>query len=272
MTKTFRLIESELRHVDILIELLDARIPLSSKNPQLASATANKPRLLVLNKSDLADERATKAWESFYRDRGYGALSLSSRDKRGPMKAVDAALALLTNKDAISGKKRLAKPAAMVIGVPNVGKSTFINALAGSTRAKAEDRPGVTRGKQWISLPRIELLDMPGVLWKKLENQNGALLLAFTGAIKDGVLDGQEISACLLGLLKRDYSEMLKSRYKLDDSDLDQDNFELLSEIARHRGMLMPGGIPDTERAAAMVLDELRAGKLGNITFEEAPR
>lgn len=262
MTKTFRMIAAEIKNVDVIIELLDARIPKASKNPELARTASGKPRLLVLNKSDLADDALTARWSEYYRKNGYGVIAVSSTDRKKAQKCIDAACELVPKR---------AKPRAMVVGVPNVGKSTFINALAGRAVAKAEDRPGVTRGKQWISLERLELLDVPGVLWKKLENQNDALKLAFTGAIKDGILDIEEIALCLLDFLKTEYSTKLAERYRLSQEQIETDSWELLNSIAKNRGMLLSKGEYDTERAAVCVLDELRAGKLGRITFE-APK
>ena len=269
MTKTFRLIEKEIKNVDIVIELIDARLPISSKNPELAAATSRKPRFVVLNKADLADETQTRKFVDYYRAHGYGAVAISSKDRKGARKAIDAALSLLNKQN----KQRSAiKPAAMVVGVPNIGKSTFINSLAGATKTKAEDRPGVTRGKQLVVLKDIELLDMPGVLWKKLEDQRGALLLAFTGAIKDNVLDTQEISACLLERLAKTNASALIERYSFSEELVSKaDGREMLSAVAQKRGMLMSGGVTDDERAANAVLDELRAGKLGRITFDGVP-
>ncbi|MDO4567124.1 MAG: ribosome biogenesis GTPase YlqF [Oscillospiraceae bacterium] len=268
MTRAFRLILKDIKNVDMVIELLDARLPLSSKNPELAEATAGKPRFLILNKSDLADEEHTREFIAYYESLGYGACAISSRDKKGARRAVDKALELLERE----GRKRSAvRPLAMVVGIPNVGKSTFINSLAGTNRARVEDRPGVTLGKQLVALENMDLLDMPGVLWKKLENQDGALLLAFTGAIRDGVLDTEEIAVCLLERLRRLQGEKLAERYKLKERELELESWELLEAIARRRGMLVSGGEADLRRAADMLLDELRAGKLGRLSFEEAP-
>ena len=266
MTKAFRLIEREIKNVDAVIELLDARVPLASKNPELARATAKKPRIVALNKSDLADERATKAFLNYYREHGYGACAISSKDKKSARRAIDEALGVISSRRRSAGK-----PVIMVVGIPNVGKSTFINSLAGSARARVEDRPGVTLGKQMISLPEADLVDMPGVLWKKLEDQRAALFLAFTGAIRDGVLDSEEIACCLLERLSKASPTALCERYKLADEDLALGGYDMLEAVARGRGMLKSGGVADTERAAASVLDELRAGKLGRITFEEVP-
>ncbi len=270
MTKTLRLIESDIKKVDMTIELLDARAPSASKNPVLERLSRGKPRLLVLNKGDLADPDVTSRWRARYTALGYGVEVISSKDRKQALKCVDAARkALFEHKRTLESRGMQGlKPRAMVVGVPNVGKSTFINSLSGRAPAKAEDRPGVTRGKQWVSLKDIELLDMPGVLWQKLQNQSDALLLAFTGAIRDDILDTAEISALLLERLARGYPDSLKSRFKLSDGDLEGDGFAMLEAVGRRRGMLIPGGEIDLERAAAAVLDETRAGKLGRISFE----
>lgn len=272
MTKTLRLMEKELPNVDMVIELLDARVPHASNNPEVARLTAHKPRLLLLNKADLAAPDATERWLDYYRAQGYGALAISSKDKKTAARSIQAAKALLADKLAAQAQKGMTggRIRAMVVGIPNVGKSTFINLLAGGAPTKVEDRPGVTRGKQWISLKDIELLDMPGVLWPKFEDQRTALLLAFTGAIKDDVLDIVDIAAALLASLRTNYTQQLCARYKLTPPLPDND-YELLELIAQKRGMLLGKGEYDLYRAAAMVLDELRAGKLGRITFEEPP-
>ena len=269
MTKTFRLIEKELRNVDIIIELLDARIPRSSKNPQLAGLISGKPCLLLINKSDLAAPNATAQWIDYYKYGCYGAIAISSKDRKSGQKCIEAAKNVLKDKLASQAKKgmRDIRIRAMVVGIPNVGKSTFINCIAGSARARAEDRPGVTRGKQWISLKEMELLDMPGLLWPKFEDQHTARLLAFTGAIKDNVLDVVDIAASLLDLLKQNYPDALRERYKITEAFPDT-SYDLLELIAKKRGMLLSKNEYDLERAAAMLLDELRAGKLGRITFE----
>ena len=271
MMKTLRVIEASLKDVDLVIELLDARVPLSSKNPELAALTSGKPRLLLLNKSDLADESSTKRWIAYYKQNGFGAVAISSREQKLQKMCVDACKDLIkdklqrqTERGAINSKIR-----AMVVGIPNVGKSTFINNISNKAATKTEDRPGVTRGKQWISLPEIELLDMPGVLWRRFEDINTALKLSFTGAIKDDILDIEQIAACLLGILKEKYGDRLIERYKLQNEALPDNNYELLELIAKKRGMLVSKGEYDTLRAAQMLLDELRGGKLGRITFEE---
>lgn len=270
MTKALRLMEKELPNVDMVIELLDARIPYSSKNPEVARLTQQKPRLLLLTKSDLADPAATDRWLAAYKSLGYGALAISGKEKKDAARSIQAAKSMLSDKLQARAQKGMTgtKIRAMVIGIPNVGKSTLINRLAGGAPTKVEDRPGVTRGKQWISLKEIELMDMPGVLWPKFEDQHTALMLAFTGAIKDDVLDIAEIAVALLASLRNGYENRLVERYKLD-LPLPDSNYELLEQIAKKRGMLLSKGEYDIYRAAAMLLDELRGGKLGRITFEE---
>ena len=265
MMKTLRLIEADIRQVDAVAELVDARLPRSSRNPELARLTRSKPRVLILNKSDLADPALTQRWLEYYRGEGFGAIAIQSKDKSARAKCVNALCEAAKNVRRVS----VGTPRVMVVGIPNVGKSTFINMLAGTTRAKAEDRPGVTRGKQWISLPELELLDMPGVLWKKLEDQEGALKLAFTGSIKDDVLDVEELAVCLLDSIKNNYAAQLADRFKMTEEQLAQSGYALLEAVAKNRGMLLGRGEFNTERAAITVLDELRGGKLGRITFEE---
>ena len=271
MMKTLRLIAADVKNVDLVIELLDARIPASSKNPELAALIAGKPQLLLLNKSDLADPQATKRWLAAYRESGYGAIAVTAKDRALRKSCVDAANALIAEKLAREKERGAVArvPRAMVVGVPNVGKSTLINSLAGGAYTRTEDRPGVTRGKQWISAPGIELLDMPGVLGRKFDDPDTGLKLAFTGAIKDDVFDREQVAACLLAILAKRYPAQLKERFKMSDGQLAGEGWQLLEAAARNRGMLLGRGESDTARAAAAVLDELRAGKLGRITFEE---
>ena len=273
MMKTLRMIEADVHSVDAVAELVDARLPLSSRNPELVRLTSAKPRVLLLNKSDLADERMTRRWLDYYRAQGYGALAVQAKDRAGRDRYVKALCTCVEEARAAAGRKATgAKPRIMVVGIPNVGKSTFINLLAGSVCTKAEDRPGVTRGKQWITLPELELLDMPGVLWRKLEDQQGAVRLALTGSIKDDLLDAEELACCALDSLKDNYADKLRERFRLTDEQLGAGVYELLEAVAKNRGMLLPGGAFNTERAAAAVLDELRGGKLGRITFEAPPQ
>lgn len=262
MTKTLRLIEKEIGGVDMIIELTDARLPDYSRSPEIYELTAQKPRLIVLNKSDLADEKMTARWLSYYSKKGIRAIALNSTDRRCGINARNAILEVAGQRN---GRQTLLKPRAMIVGVPNCGKSTFINCLAGSRVARAEDRPGVTRGKQWISLDFVELLDMPGVLRKKFDNQFSAARLAFTGAIKDDVLDCEALAMGLIDVLKVSYPGALKDRYGVDSCG---DSYDILCGIAQKRGKLFRGGEPDTEAAAIILLDEYRGGKLGKITLE----
>ncbi|MCL1831030.1 MAG: ribosome biogenesis GTPase YlqF [Oscillospiraceae bacterium] len=269
MTKTLRMMQSEIKNVDIVIELLDARIPFSSKNPAFTDYVGQKNQLLLLNKSDLADSKATEQWLNYYRVKGYEVITTVSRDKATKHKVLqviknmqDAAFRTRISKGMTGLKTR-----AMVIGIPNVGKSTFINQLSDSASTRVEDRPGVTRGKQWIITPDIELLDMPGVLWPKFESNRVAYNLAFTGAISDKVIDITDLALTLLEEIKTPHYDALSSRYKLEYDD-GISAYELLKEIARKRGMLISKGEIDILRASIMLIDELRAGKLGPITFE----
>ncbi len=272
MTKTFRTIETELKNVDMIIELLDSRIPFSSKNPWLEVASKDKPKLLVLNKSDLADPNMTDRWLKFYKSKGYGAIAVTSKDPKTEKKIVEACFSLMQNKIQALQKKGMVNATirAMVLGVPNVGKSTLINCLAKSSKTKVADRPGVTRGKQWISLKGIDLLDMPGVLWNKFEDKKSAVLLAISGAIKDDVVDITELSCVLLEMLSSTNKQQLIERYKLDEQ-LPEQGGEILEQIALKRGMIVSKGEPDYDRAAITVIDEFRGNKLGRITLEEPP-
>lgn len=272
MTKARRMIEASLPNVDCVVELVDARIPLSSKNPDIERITQGKPKLLILNKSDLADPKMNKWWQTYFEEKGYAVMLFDSRKK----KAASTAMFIGKIKEIFAEKLERQKQRGivgkavkiMVLGIPNVGKSTFINNISGQRVAKAEDRPGVTRGKQWISLPNgIDLLDMPGILWPKLDNKYAAQNLAITGAIKDNVLDIEGLSMVLLGILKRHYKKELCERYKLPE-ELPEDNYELLELAAKKRGFIMSGGRADTERAAIILLDEFRACKIGRITLD----
>lgn len=275
MTKTRRLMESRLKLVDLVVELTDARIPASSRNPEIDRLVGQKPRVVLLNKCDSADEAATKAWLNWYAARGIPALATDCRSGKGlkgflPM--VRQALAPLLERRAAKGMGgqpiRL-----MIVGVPNVGKSSLINRLAGSKRAKVEDRPGVTRGQQWVTLEGgVELLDMPGVLWPKFQDPEVGEKLAFTGAVKDDVVDLELLAMRLLWLLRGRYQDLLTARYKIKPEELEGlEPYELLCLVGRKRGMLISGGEVNTERAAITVLDEFRSGKLGRITLDPPP-
>lgn len=273
MMRTLRNLEKKLPLVDAVVQLLDARIPQSSLNPELQRLYRNKPRVYVLNKADLADEAVTRQWIAYLRSEGYGAVSLNSK-QRGTSAAVKrtvqaelAALLERRQQKGIAGKRlRL-----MVTGIPNVGKSTFINNWAGSVKAKAADKPGVTRGEQWINTPDFELLDVPGVLWKRFQNQTTAVNLALIGSIPDSILNVEEVAAGLLEQMQQGYTSQLAARYKLDEASFAGDGWHLLEAIGRRRGMLIAGGEVNLERAAIMVLDEFRGGKLGRISLEMPP-
>ena len=269
MTKTGRVIEKCLPLVDAVVEITDARIPMSSKNPNLARMIAGKPRLVILNKCDAADPEATSRWLEWYKKQGIRAIAADCRTGKGLKSVIPEVKILLADQikkfEAKGMKGRILH--LMVVGVPNVGKSSFINKMAGQNKAKVEDRPGVTREKQWVKLDSdVELLDMPGVLWPKFEDMSVGEKLAFTGAVKDDVVDIEALACRLLAMLAEKYPERLKERYKL--TSLEGDGWELLQAVGRKRGMLISGGEVNTERAAITVLDEFRSGKLGRITLE----
>ena len=268
MTKTRRLIEADLKMVDAVVEVTDARIPESSRNPILDELLGNKPRIMIMNKCDVADEKATAAWKKHYESRGICVIVCDCRSGKGINKFLPTVKRLLSElierrkaRGMIGKALRL-----MVVGIPNVGKSSFINRMANSKKTKVGDRPGVTRGKQWVSIDKdVELLDMPGILWPKFDDKDVAQRLAFTGAVKDEVVDTAALARSLGELLLADYPELVKARYKIaGDGDI-------LTEIAKARGMLISGGEPDTERAAAALLDEFRGGKIGRITLDTPP-
>lgn len=270
MAKTKRMIKASLPLVDAVVEIIDARIPYSSKNPDLQTLIGGKPRVVILNKCDTADEAAVQKWLSWYNNQGITAVATDCRSGRGVNKVVPAIRSVL--------KDMLAKYAAkgmtgrvihvMVVGIPNVGKSSFINRLAKQKKAKVEDRPGVTLNKQWVKIDSdVELLDMPGVLWPKFEDKTVGERLAFTGAVKDDVVDVEALASRLLFVLNGMYSDVLASRYKIETSEC-EDGYEILRKIGKSRGMLVSGGEINTERAAITVLDEFRSGKLGRVTLE----
>lgn len=273
MTKTLRLMEKEIRNVDCVLQILDARIPLSSLNPELERITAGKPHLYVLNKADLADPEITKQWLAYFQSAGAGCLPMDSKQRggagavKGPiLRELSALMERRRNKGMIGARVRV-----MVVGIPNVGKSTFINSFAGQTRAKAANKPGVTRGKQWITVDQFDLMDMPGVLWKKFDTLETATNLAFIGSIKDDILDIEELACGLLGSVRDIYPTQLLERYKLDESALTLPPYELLQAVGAKRGMLISGGEVDTERAAKMLVGEFRASKWGRISLERPP-
>lgn len=275
MTKTRRMIAENLKLVDALCEIVDARIPSSSRNPDLEELAAGKPRLVVLNRADQADPARTKAWRAWFEKRGYAVIETDSKTGAGVGRFVPALEELLKEKRRAYEERGQAGRSlrAMVVGIPNVGKSSFINRVAGRKLAKAEDRPGVTRGKQWVSVGRgLELLDTPGILWPKLEGEGVALNLAFTGAVRDEVVDLETLAFHLCGVLRDGYAQRLEERYKVPAGDLaGLQGYEILEKLARKRGFLISGGEADTERMAKVLLDEFRGGKLGRVTMERPP-
>lgn len=280
MAKTRRIMQSNLKLVDVVVEITDARIPYSSRNPEMDRLVGSKPRLLLLNKADSADEAVTSQWIEYYKKNGIAAVATDCRSGKNINKFKSALKELMADQVAVWEAKGMhGRPIRMmIVGIPNVGKSSFINRLAGSKRTKVEDRPGVTRGKQWVTLDdSTELLDMPGVLWPKFEDKTVGEYLAFTGAVKDDILDTEYLACRLLELLTEKYPESLTARYGISVEDLPENGdetagcvkgFELLERIGAKRGFLVSGGEINTERAAAAVLDEFRAGKLGRISLE----
>lgn len=270
MAKTRRLIKESLSLIDCVAEIIDARIPRSSRNPELDELCASKPRILLLNKYDMADENATNEWVNYYKSQGYMALAVDCKNGKGLNRFIPSVKELLSEKIEKLTEKGMGgkKLRVMIAGIPNVGKSTFINRMAGGKAVKVEDRPGVTRGRQWITLGSgIELMDTPGILWPKFEDPAVGETLAFTGAIKDDVIDIELLSSRLLEVLSKHYEKALRERYKLT-GELPQDGAGLLNMIGRKRGFLISGGEVNTERASTVVLDEYRSGKLGRITLE----
>ena len=270
MTKTRRQMEADLKNVDIVVELIDARIPVSSRNPDIDAICAGRPRLIVLNRADQADPAGNRDWGAWFRRKGFFVLETDAKTGRGVDRFSSVVQEALRDQIARWREKGLVgRPVrAMVVGVPNVGKSTFINKVARRKSAKAGDRPGVTRGKQWVSVDGgLDLLDTPGILWPKFDDETTGLHLAFTGAVRDEVVDSEELAAALLELLRDRYPESLEARYKVTVNP-EQPGWELLEQCARKRGMLISGGQADTERMARVLLDEFRGGKLGRFTLE----
>ena len=271
MVKAKRKIAEDLKLVDIVIELLDARIPVSSRNPEVDEIVGNKKRIIVLNKSDLADPSANRKWVSYFNKENTKVILVNSVSGTGLKEVLAASRQLMKEKlDRLKSKGLLVKTTrALIIGIPNVGKSTFINRLAGRSVAQTGDRPGVTKAKQWIKVsPEIELLDTPGILWPKFEDERVGMYLAFTGAIKDEILDVNELAQSLLEVLVLKFPEKLKARYKLEDISEEITPEKLMEVIGRKRGCIIAGGEVDIQRASVMLLDEFRGGKIGNITLE----
>ncbi len=279
MTKTRRMIAEDLKFVDLVAELVDARIPISSRNPDIDALVGSKPRLVILNRADQADPTATAAWTRWFQGQGFSVLETDAKEGKGTSRFAAAARAALADRLAEWRAKGLVGRSVrvMVVGVPNVGKSTFINKVAKKKSAKAGDRPGVTRGKQWVTVDEgLELLDTPGILWPKFEDQSIGLNLAYTGAVKDEVMDVETLACHLMEDLAARYPAALAERYRLEvgerpaglaAGDLTY-GYTLLEQAARKRGFLISGGEPNTERMATVLLDEFRGGKLGRFTLE----
>ena len=270
MAKTRRLIKESLPFVDLVTEIVDARIPLSSSNPELAEMIGSKPRIVLLNKCDVADEKTTAKWVEYYKKNGMYALPVDCRSGKG----LNAYLPLVREvlKDKIqrnTDKGMVGKPLrVMVVGIPNTGKSSFINKMAGRNRAKVADKPGVTRSNSWFAVGNgVELLDTPGVLWAKFEDKEVGNKLAFIGSVKDEILDSETLAVRLINVLRNGYSDRLTERFKITGFD-DKEDYEILEMIGRKRGMLISGGEIDYERASVMLLDEYRGGKLGRLSLE----
>lgn len=272
MTKTKRQIQTSLKLVDAVAEIIDARIPVSSRNPDLAKLVQNKPRVILLNKCDMANQTATKMWIDYFKKQNLVAIPVDCKSGRGLDKFAPAVNTVMSHKIARLKEKGMVNPTIriMIVGIPNVGKSSFINKMVKKNRAKVEDRPGVTRGNQWYTIAKnLEMLDTPGVLWPKFDDKTVGEHLAFTGAVKDQILDIELLAVRLLDFIKELKPADFITRFKLENEDIENiDSYELLKMIGKKRGMLVSGGEIDTERAAIMLLDEFRSAKLGRITVE----
>lgn len=272
MTKTKRQIQASLKLVDAVAEIIDARIPVSSRNPDLDSIIQNKPRVVLMNKCDMADPSSTQKWINYFKNNGIVAIPIDCKTGRGINKFVSSVNEVLKVKIEKQKAKGLLNPTVrvMIVGIPNVGKSTFINRISKNRKAKAEDKPGVTRGNQWFTINKgFEVLDTPGVLWPKFEDKIVGERLAFTGAVKDQIMDTELLAMRLLDFLKVEKNPIFVERFKLQNEPIENiESYELLELIGRKRGMLISGGEIDTERAAIMLLDEYRSAKLGKYTFE----
>ncbi|MBP1737371.1 MAG: ribosome biosis GTPase YlqF [Oscillospiraceae bacterium] len=270
MTKTRRQMETDLKHVDIVAEVIDARIPISSRNPDIDALAGGKPRLIILNRADQSDPVMNRRWTAHFKSMGFAVVETDAKTGRGVNQFSSAVKEALRDKiEAWRAKGQVGRPVrAMVVGVPNVGKSTFINQVAKRKSAKAGDKPGVTRGKQWVAVDSgLDLLDTPGILWPKFEDQKTGLYLAFTGAVKAEVMDLETLSHHLMAFLAERYPEALQERYKIE-LPAGAEGWELVEAAAKKRGFLIAGGKPDVERMSKVLLDEFRGGKLGRVTLE----
>lgn len=272
MAKTRRMISEHIKLVDVVVELLDARLPLSSRNPEIDRIVGNRPRILVLNKADIADKSVTEQWQEWFTRQGYAVIAVDSQSGKGFSQlnaAIDKVMKEKFERDKAKGIQRHSVKL-MVVGIPNVGKSSFINRLSGRGATKTGDRPGVTTAKQWIRIAgKYELLDTPGILWPKFEQPEVAKRIAFTGGIKDEIMDIEELACELLRFLSRQYGTLLTERFKLTEDALELEPYELLEAIGRKRGCMISGGNIDTFRAASLVLDDFRAAKIGKISLEQ---
>lgn len=268
MTKAKRQMQEDMKLIDLVIELVDARIPLSSRNPDIDDLGRHKARLILMNKADLADEVQNKAWASYFKEKGFFVVKMDARTKAG-MKTISDVIMDACREKIERDRKRGIKNRpvrAMVVGIPNVGKSTFINTYAGKACTKTGNKPGVTKGKQWIRLNKnVELLDTPGILWPKFEDQRVGLYLALIGSIKDEILNIDELSIELINILRESYPGLLTQRYEVSEEQMPA---EILGEIAKNRNCVKKGGELDYSKAASLVIDEFRNGRLGKITLE----
>lgn len=268
MTKARRMMEENIKLIDLVIELVDARIPLSSRNPDVDRLGQNKARLILLNKADLADPKYNEEWKAYFKEKGYFVVALNSRTRDG-MKGINSVVQDACREKIERDRKRgiINRPVrAMVVGIPNVGKSTFINSFAGKACARTGNKPGVTKGKQWIRLNKnLELLDTPGILWPKFEDQNVGMKLAFIGSMNDEILNIEELSLLLIQRLKADYKGILEKRYNVDE---EEDDIKVLEGIAENRNCFKKGSELDLQKASAVIMDDFRNGRLGRITLE----
>ena len=269
MTKTRRQIEADLKLVDAVCEIVDARIPMSSRNPDIDAICGNKPRIVILNRMDLADPEATKRWMAWFRSKGIAAVATDCKTRRGISDFQPAVRSVLKEKLERNAARGMNKPLrVMIVGIPNVGKSTLINQISGRKGAKAENRPGVTRGKQWVTVDNgLLLLDTPGILWPKFEDPEVGMMLAYTGAVKEDIMDIEELACRLMTLLATRYPKVLTERYGIEIPE-EINGYDLLQITGKKRGFLMARGEINNERMARVLLDDYRAGKLGKLTFE----